>query len=902
MGRIVDGWLMKDLIVYRGLQRGGAVGKGFVVTVPDIENVGADWLNQLEDSLRVLLLSLKDTMRMQFRWTVDSDYRNELLHYYKETEEKSQTGWEERNRHERFTRYWKKMERKELRRERLFIYLTSKVDTSTAPKGAKGGQKFYDYLLGAVGAEMEHYHGILSQLIGSMGGKVEPMDDLMHFQDMYRFFNPSALENAELDYEELLEAGQGNSFCDLCFNGEGSHANGQAGHGFYMDGHYHGLLVLKTLPKQTHMGMVRQLTGLPMLDYSITANIGSIPIDDEINQAEKDMEKLAYSAHKPRIAAMMGKLDERVKRLMSNQVTPFEVQYVIRCWDKTPEGLGAKLSALKNTVSKMGGAQTYEPALPTSARNFWNATVPGWTFDSYKDLKLYIEDVNLADLLPVSATPTGDLAEAEAIYDGANSNLVGITTFVGREGAKRPEHGIMFGSSGGGKSVLTIDILSQISSYYGFIGIVEEGLSYNFFTRLLGSEPIIVQPQGNLTFNYLDTKGLPLGPLQKGGAVAMLQIMIGVTGDVDKDRKRRALLSSYVERLYTDKFETWKGRQPEQAERAARHSLLIDNYLRDNMPPGSTDLDAFISLREIGNDDKERFEEMLDTVEGVEKRLGGGEGYDKLMAVAYSYIPPEEMPTHGQFQELMVLESMQHGAAEDLEIIASLLEPWNATGEYGAILDGVNNVHIADRRVAHFELGYIPEQAAELRTVAAFLITNEMRNAIMNKPRGIRKAIILEELSAFLAVPDGERITREFYERMRKYNAWVFSIIQQYDRIRNHPVRSSVMGNSRLMFMLKQPDRSDLDHICEAFPLPEITRQEVGRFPDPSEMKKDPYGGFAYYHAAEGRPNIALGRHYATGEMLMASSTSGEAFDKNMGLLKEYEGDVFELVTTEGNS
>jgi hypothetical protein len=41
---------------------------------------------------------------------------------------------------------------------------------------------------------------------------------------------------------------------------------------------------------------------------------------------------------------------------------------------------------------------------------------------------------------------------------------------------------------------------------------------------------------------------------------------------------------------------------------------------------------------------------------------------------------------------------------------------------------------------------------------------------------------VWEELSAFLAISDRERITREFYERMRKYNCWVISVIQQFGR------------------------------------------------------------------------------------------------------------------------
>jgi hypothetical protein len=259
------------------------------------------------------------------------------------------------------------------------------------------------------------------------------------------------------------------------------------------------------------------------------------------------------------------------------------------------------------------------------------------------------------------------------------------------------------------------------------------------------------------------------------------------------------------------------------------------------------------------------------------------------------------MPTHSQFVELLNLESRQRKAHDDLGLLRMLLEPWSRSGRYGAILDGVNNVDLSGK-VVHFELSYIPESAKELRTVAAFLITNDLRKEIMSRPRNTRKRVILEELSAFLAMPDGDRITREYYERMRKYSCWVFSIIQQFGRIKDHPVRSSVVGNSRIMFMLKQPDQRDVESMSEGFRIPSVTKRQVTTFPDPSEMKTDPYGSFVYYHEATGRPRIAVGRHQASKEMILASATSGEAFERQNEQLKEFGGDAYKMILSQAKS
>ena len=53
MAKIVDAFLDRNLIIYRGLQKGGAIGRGYSIELPDTENTDAEWLMSLEDSLRV---------------------------------------------------------------------------------------------------------------------------------------------------------------------------------------------------------------------------------------------------------------------------------------------------------------------------------------------------------------------------------------------------------------------------------------------------------------------------------------------------------------------------------------------------------------------------------------------------------------------------------------------------------------------------------------------------------------------------------------------------------------------------------------------------------------------------------------------------------------------------------
>ncbi len=877
--KLVDAYLLENLVVYRGLETGGAVGRGWEITLPDMENADQAHVNSLEDDIRVILRQLGANSRMQLIWTVDSDYRRELLEYQKVTERCGHE-WERLVRSERFERYWKRMLNRQLRRERLHFFVTSKVSTAGMPRG-KGRRKAYEYLLDTSRRELDGYGELFEQIFGQMGGEARAMEDLDHFRLFHRFFNPSAADDAELDHASLFNPEL--SMGDQCFMGDAAPLE-RPHVGFYLGGYYHGIITLRTLPKTTYQGMIEQFTKLQMLDYSITCNITPRSVAGEILREEGDIVKLerAYRAsQKVKLKATQEKKETKIRRLMSNQVVPYECQWIIRAWDTTPEGLRAKIAALTAAAHKMGGCQTYEAALPTSARNYYFASLPGWTWHGYRDNTHYVEDVNLANLLPLSATPVGMLDGAEALYDGANSNLIGVRTFEGNVGRERPAHGLILGSSGSGKSVFTIDLLTQTAPYYDYTVIVEEGLSYGTFTRLHGCEPVIVQPNGTLTFNYLDTGGLPLSPLHIANCTALLQLMTGLSADEDKNRMRAAVLGAQVQQLYDDTYQEWGAKHPDRLDEAARVALVLEEWIGTRMVAGSTWFDAFLDFREWRAANPNEASAMLAAWESgaVLRSLKNETG--QVRNIAFALMTPAEMPQHSQLQSAMWLDAQGSGAAngEELGRLATLLKPWCRNGNYGAILDGETNVDLRGR-VTHFELGFIPESAAELRAVAAFLITNQARNEIMTRPRSQRKRVILEELSAFLAVPNGDRITREFYERMRKYNCWVVSVIQQYDRIRNHPVRGSLMGNSRQVYMLKQQDRPDLDNICETFPIPDVTKGSIMRFPDPSAIRQgEPWSGICYYHLGDHRPVIATARNFAAREMLYASSSSGEAYE-----------------------
>ena len=390
----------------------------------------------------------------------------------------------------------------------------------------------YDALVQEMTTEFELVRQMLANIFH--GARITPMNDADHFRNCTTFLNPSL--GARFDYDTLATFDPQLSIQETCWHSEAQGLHD--GSGFWMDGFYHSILVLNRWPKITHPGLVHRLTGLPLLDYNITVNIESLSARAEISREEKAHDRLAGDfASEKRLSLLtaMEKKQKKIAALMHGHARPFNIEYIIRAWDQTREGLAVKMAAIKNAINGMNGAQYLECALPTTAKKLLYQSWPGHPWGRYPHRKIYAETRYLADVLPFSATFTGHLDQAEALYEGTQRNLVGVTTFAGSGGSETPQHAVLLGMSGAGKSVTVCDLLSQTEAFYDYTVIIEEGLSYEIYTRTVEptARPIIIQPDGDLTINYLDTHGLPLTAEQLASAMALI-VRMGCRQDRSK--------------------------------------------------------------------------------------------------------------------------------------------------------------------------------------------------------------------------------------------------------------------------------------------------------------------------------------------------------------------------------
>src|SRR6476620_9698985 len=269
---------------------------------------------------------------------------------------------------------------------------------------------------------------------------------------------------------------------------------------------------------------------------------------------------------------------------------------------------------------------------------------------------------------------------------------------------------------------------------------------------------------------------------------------------LDGERKaiRHAMIVENLQQLYTDIFHDWIVANEQAAEELRWRATAIDRYLKQKLPGSQLNfVDAFAVFRDWERQNPEaasNFIQELPEAAVVEfAKNPGTANFVRDMAVAY--FRPEQFPSHSALIEQLLFNPRGGGRErEESDRIGKLLRAWSRDGEKGRLFDGVSNVRI-DGRVAHFELGQIPEHATEMRAATNFLVANYGRQKIIAMLRVVPKIAIFEEAARTLEIPGGVRMIQEYYRQMRKFGCNILAVVQQYDVLKTSEVRGAMIGN-----------------------------------------------------------------------------------------------------------
>jgi type IV secretion system protein TrbE len=881
-GSAPNGWFCDDLLVWNSISKGGYTSKGYVFEVPAPAQSSVAVRSSLYASIRRFMHTLDEQTRVQFCWSVDSDYKAELSAYHEKTSQTTNE-WSRVVRTERFNRYFQAMLDGRLRRERLVVYVSRPivVDPPATLSGTKLLQH-YEQVLAEEGGAYEHCLRVMRSLFDGCGCRIRPMSDEEHFLHFTNSINPSLRKR--FGYDPLTQFDRLASIQENVWNGANQ---GSSKFGFFYDGSYHNLVLLKRRPQRTRRGIIEYLTQLPFLDYSITVNLYPLNVKKEIVHTEQSLERVRSSlaaSGKHRLLTSKQRKEEYISELSQGDAYPFRWDFVVHVWDDTELGLISKTRQIEAAINKMDDAQYWTTNLssPATTRNMWYQTWPGWLWGKYTHQADTGIDKWLADLLPFSSSFTGHLNEAEALYDGHNSSLVGIRTFVN----DTPQLAAIFGMTRAGKSVFLTDLLSQVAPYYEFMLLLEEGLSYGIFTEANGSKPIIVHPDGTLCINYLDTNGAPLSNLHIDMAASLVCKLVGTTPDPEKSQLRKAQVRKYIEQLYNDYFQQWCIDHREKLPELTRLTIAAQRFHREMLPGDATFLEAWTELRDrLHRNDDRALTILADVTEGEVSRFLKDPATERLVRnCLFATFEPTQHPQHADLHDEMLNHPLPEHNAREIADLATLLEAWNEQ----ALVSGHSTIRLQGS-IAHFELGQIPDANMHLKEVAAFLIANYARQHIISLPRGQRKLVLFEECARTLNIPGGQELVSEFYAQLSKFSTEIISSVQTYSMFKNSPIRPVVMGNSAITFFTKFADRADLDDISRDVGLSESAKEAILRYPRPDHLpESNRWSAVTYHHLDAQQPVCGSLVNRTSPAVNFASSSTGRDFDRRARVLRGY--------------
>lgn len=890
-----NGHLANRFLIEEGFR---AVSRGFRLDLPNLTHASAQQKNAFKGQIiQLLSVALTRGFRMQIQFYADSEFEETFGHYETETLT-IPNAWVARRRNEKLRSFWEMKNQGKLLRHQCLIYIRRQVDAQPSLMMSQRKLKvFYTNLLEQLDKEFAQIGDRLETILcAHHGARTRAMDDQEHFLELHRFLNPSQIKS-----DSLLNAFNPRaSVQEDCFHSEGV-GDRQSGT-FYLDGFHHAILVISVWPEATYPGISDPLTCLPFREVSVSVNIEPLDKGPLIKGLEKRIARLQAdftSEGHESILTVIEQTRRRIHSLMSGSTRPYSVQYIIRVWDRHLDGLQEKCGMVKVAINGMG-AQCFRPTLPTSMKRVFAQSWPGFLAGDYRHLDLYAEGDYLVDLLPLKGNGNEDLNESQALYMGDQNNLTGLKLHEKR----RPIHTAIFGTTGSGKSLLTIDIFTQLFAALGFIVLIDNGGSYNWITRLLcpGSRSVVFSPDGIFTINPLDTNRLVLSAHHLAMICALLTMMAGRCDDPERVAIRQAFFSKYVSLLYDDAFEDWKQKQDFQTQQdLARQALAIET-LRQRMPEGTSTLDAFIEFRDWSAANADQVAEFLAEFsdDDVLRFMTDPITSKAVRDLAFSRFLPEEFPTLTGLVELMQWSAIKEDR-ELASLLATLIRPW--CRPQNSLFDGVTNLRLGEHRVVTIELGAIQKGSEALLLAASFVITEFIQRHIHHLPRATKKLMVFDEAARFLQIPGADLIMAEAYRQYRKQNTCVLSILTDFEPLADNAVGSAVLNSVSQFLILGHNSAKSLDELGDAIGLSSFAREAVKRFALPDRQITSRKFSQVLAHRTDGpRPLTSSFWYSADPEELYVGSTAGEDVERREAELKNLDdSELIEAVIRNAN-
>ena len=844
-----NGYFLRDFILWGAYAHNPTLTRGYILTPPDLKAAGDAANTELHTGLVKYLHSLTLDIRVQWQWACDANY-DDALNRYEAVTAATKNADEKRLRQLTQAHFRDLLAKRLLRREHLVLFISKRLPKTPPTVMSSGGlNDYWRALLQQQEAQFEQHIRDLSSSVGDTVS-VQPMTQAALHAFTYLFLNPSAGDRPDAPPLDNRQSIQQN-----CLH---SDINTDRLGRMFLDGYYNAVLILKDLGPQTYDGMIHALTKTTLINYRITVNVEPLDTFAIIKREESEHQNLQKQAEAAETfsqltADTIKRKQAIVSRLGEGHIRRFRYLLVIRVWAASENQLAADVGAIKTAVQALRNAPIYDVHLPNTVLETFFATFPGNTFHPYVSRSKEIDDEHLANLIPLSSSFSGDLANAQALYISSDCALTGFRFHVNG----LIQHTGIAGMTRTGKSQLYLNLLYQTGNYFDLDVIVEEGESHTPYTRSHGAKPIIIQKNGNVTINYLDTMGNPLDPENLAYAISLTSHMVGNSADERLNNRRRSSLRKYINIVFHEAYQEWARKNPDLNRQSQRAATAVHQWHSKRMTSDDTLFDAYAALRdgtEAGNDEILSFVDAITEAE-ITTYTTNDQTAHLAERHAFSLFQNHEYPRHTDLCELIRLRPAQEDDRREMAELSDLLENWSSTGEYGALFDGYTNRDF-NHRVVHFELAKADNTDPALAGAVALNITGRIRQRIISLPRAQRKRFTMEELARLILMPGGPKLVKELAAQLAKYNCVLCYILQDYSQIAHVEGISTLIQNTMQWLLFRHNDMDELNAFGAKIQLPTSMRETIANFPLPSNLPVGQQYSAACYFSRVAHPQI----------------------------------------------
>jgi hypothetical protein len=872
------------------LDAGTCLSRGALVEVPDLRSADNRTILDLRRQNSHLLAVIGASASLQVHWTVEDDFETALETY--SGRKKGGQPWCRRTCAVRRAFYEQRLAEGSLRRERVHVYLARRCEGLSAAdvRSVASCEAFLRQTASGLDSQLRTL-AMVHPL-----GRWTPMDSGAHALHLRKFLNPSLarlLSGAgggamgEVDESRSIRANCLRSDLEAFAAGGGA----ERGSLLFFDGNYHAIFVMRELPRGTRPGML-----LPVLDAvgrgaSITLCIRPLPVGAEIDRLRREIDELSAFLSDRRAAGVENDIrlrHSRIDSLLSSVTIPFNLLFIVRVWADSPDAIAAKSLAMRTALQGIDGAEFMQVNGAAQARHLFYETIPGNLGSTYRGWDIYVENHNLADLLPVSSTFSGHLEEAQALYDSPGQSVVGVR-LVTPNGT--PQHSVVIGVNGSGKSALLMDLMSQSDCDWAYRFYQEEGMAFVTQAQLCGMRNLVLRESGECTLNPFDTLGLPLTSSAVARVVRTCMKLVGLSRDEDRNRRREGLIGEYVRSHFEDCAEDWKNADEGRWHALARRSLAVER-----IRAGDDDfLDGHLALCELERSDPAAAAALVAAAgeDDVMRAAILPAGRRNVDALAFSHFAPGEYPRFDGLVSLMRHGRLPHhrsaGVAGELDFLSSeLAKGLRAGGVVGAFIDGPTNVEVRGAGL-HFDTSRLPE--GTLKELAGFVVFDHVRHHILTLPRGASKVMLLDELRRILLIPGATEFVKELLAQMRKYRCVFVGAFQEPSQIDDvdPALTDLLLGQCKQYFLMRQNNADQVRRIARVIGLPGAAQRAIIQHPlveHQQGARKASY--FTYFSREASAPVCGTVRVEVDPAMLYVAESSGAVFDRRMKALGKY--------------